>query len=483
MVIFRKKSVVIAEIGSDWLKIAENVPSAKGGYISKIGFVKLSDAKEKSPDRISAAFKNMRLSRQYVITYIPRHLVTVRTLELPSTDPKEIKDMVELQVSRQTPYSKDEIVFTHRIIGTDREGYSKVMLIIARRNVISERVGILRQAGIEIKKVAVSSEGVYSWFKVAYPEEMKPDSSDASVLIDIDSNYSDFIVIRKGRLVFTRNMFIGTNHISEKKESWQDSLIGELRRSLERYQAEERGIAVTKIFLSGAARNIDNLDRDLSQKLGISAEYTDPFRNIRKAQGVDTLQHEGFKFVSSAPLIGTALRHTELQFELTPGEDRIQRVMEEKKTHLTIMGILFASIVMMASLLLLIYMYGKNAYLYQIRQKISQVEDESNEIEKMRMRIELVEKRLDAKGSSINILNEIHSLTPEEIYFMSVNIEEKKTATLRGSGFAMSDVFKFVTTLENSDYFENVKTTYTTTKKEKGREYADFEIICGYEQR
>jgi hypothetical protein len=46
----------------------------------------------------------------------------------------------------------------------------------------------------------------------------------------------------------------------------------------------------------------------------------------------------------------------------------------------------------------------------------------------------------------------------------------------------MSNVFSFVTTLEGSPFFENVSTTYTTTKKEEGEEYTKFEIICNYEK-
>ena len=49
---------------------------------------------------------------------------------------------------------------------------------------------------------------------------------------------------------------------------------------------------------------------------------------------------------------------------------------------------------------------------------------------------------------------------------------------MQGRAAAMSNVFEFVTTLENSPFFENVKTTYTTTKKDKDTEYAKFEIIC-----
>ncbi|MFQ5681275.1 MAG: PilN domain-containing protein, partial [Candidatus Omnitrophota bacterium] len=71
---------------------------------------------------------------------------------------------------------------------------------------------------------------------------------------------------------------------------------------------------------------------------------------------------------------------------------------------------------------------------------------------------------------------------PREIYFTTITIEEKKQAVLKDRAFDMSDVFKFKSTLEHSPYFENVKLTYTTTKKDQGREYAEFEVICDYEK-
>ena len=53
---------------------------------------------------------------------------------------------------------------------------------------------------------------------------------------------------------------------------------------------------------------------------------------------------------------------------------------------------------------------------------------------------------------------------------------------LKGGGLAMSDVFKYVKKLEESGMFENVKTTYTTTKKDKDTEFAEFEISCIYQK-
>jgi len=147
------------------------------------------------------------------------------------------------------------------------------------------------------------------------------------------------------------------------------------------------------------------------------------------------------------------------------------------------MGILTAAMVIVGSLVLLISMYTKNTYLSEIKKNIAQITKEAGYVERMRKHIDLVEDRLDAEQRSINVLHEVHVLTPKEIHFTNINIEEKKRTVLQGRAFAMSNVFSFVTILEKSPFFENVTTTYTTTKKERGKEYTKFEIICMYEKR
>ena len=67
----------------------------------------------------------------------------------------------------------------------------------------------------------------------------------------------------------------------------------------------------------------------------------------------------------------------------------------------------------------------------------------------------------------MNILHEIYRVAPTEIAFTGINIDEDKQVVLKGRGFAMSDVFKLVKKLNESDMFENVKASYTRTKKEK----------------
>jgi len=478
---FKKPSVVV-EIGNDWLKILEYNPSYKGGCVTRVSFVKLVQIKEPVTEALAKAFKNLKLSKQSVIACIPRHLVTIRILEFPSVDPKEINDMVTLQVGKQTPYSREEIIFAYRPIHVEREGYTKLMLVIARRNIVNARVEVLQKAGIEVERVAVSSEGVYNWFDAAYASETKTDAQGV-ILLDVDSNYSDFVVMHKGQFSYTRNILIGSNHLLEEGDKWRDKFVEEVGHSIELHRNEERSAKISKIFLGGAAKHISDLDHALSTQLDLPVELTDPLHNIKVRSDIHVFRDDDCIFVSPSPLLGMAIRNKNLQLDLTSSELRIQRGMEQKRKQITLMGVLAASIVMVISLLLFMNVYTKNTYLTQIKKQIARIEQEAGHVERMRRYIDLVGSRLNAEQRSINILHEIHKLTPQEIYFTNINIEEEKRVVLQGHAAAMSNVFSFVTTLENSPQFENVKPTYTTTKKDKDEEYTKFEIICMYEKK
>lgn len=483
----RNTGTAAVEIGNDWLKISQK-PRAKGGKAAyQVRVLKLALIKDSVATAIDDIFKELRLNRHNVVAYIPRHLVTVRMLDVPATDPKEISDMINLQVEKQTPYSKEEIVSSHKIVEIGPSGYTKVMLVIAARNIINERTDTLIKAGLDVKNVAISSEGVFNWFNVAYMPGIKLENSQGIVLLDIDSNYSDFIVIRRGRMAFTRNIFIGANHLmenlhAESAQPWSEKFIEELKRSLERYQIEDKSIKIMKIFLSGAGPNIKGLDLLLASSMGLPTTNTDQLKDIHMQNGAKPLLNEDFRAVSLTQLFGVPVTGKELQIDLTTDERKVQSLMEAKRKQLTVMGILIVSIVTMLSFLYLTNIYNKNAYLAKLKHMISRIGTQADDVEKMRTVISLVEKRLDSHGSAIEVINEIYAITPREIYLTDINIDEKQSIVLKGGGTAMSDVFKYVKKLEESDMFENVKTTYTTTKKDRDTEFAEFEISCVYQK-
>ncbi len=475
------KPIVIVEIGNDWLKIVEGKVRANGASITKASFIKLSQIKDSIPDKISEVFKGMKLDKQAVITYLPRHLVTVRILEPPSIDPKEISDIINLQIGKQTPYSKEEIVYSYKTIGREKEGYTKIMLVIAKRNLIDNRIDALSKASIEAREVALSSEGVYHWFNIFYLQKLKLQDSQAVILVDIDSNFSDFLVMHKGNFRFSKNILIGANQLIEEKDTYINKFIDELKHSINAFYEESRAIKAIKLFLSGAARNIKDLEIILSQQLDLPCEIIDASNDVKVATNTAIL-NDDTKFISLSSIFGILLKYQKLEFSLLPNEKRIQKLMENKRKNLTMMGILFSAIMMTLSALILINIYNKNVYIAQIKQKIALIKTDSDEIDKMRLSVSLIRDRLDAGGDSINLLNEIYRTIPGEIYLTDISIERRKQVILKGRASVMSDIFKFVTTLEKSPYFENVKNTSATAKKEDNNEYTDFEITASYEK-
>jgi Tfp pilus assembly protein PilN len=236
-----------------------------------------------------------------------------------------------------------------------------------------------------------------------------------------------------------------------------------------------------QIYVSGAARHLKNLSDALNRQLNLPIIVCDPLNNIKVRGKIHALQRDDSVFVSPSPILGMAIKGQNLQLDLTSSELRIQKDMEYKRKQIMLMGVLAGAIIIVFSLLLLINMYFKNNYLDQLKREIAKIEKVAGYVERMRRHIFLVETRLDAERRSINVLHEVHTLTPKEIYYTNIDFEEGKRAVLQGRAQEMSNVFSFVTTLENSPYFENVKTTYTTTKKDQDGEYTKFEIICLYE--
>ncbi|MDD5136196.1 MAG: PilN domain-containing protein [Candidatus Omnitrophica bacterium] len=232
---------------------------------------------------------------------------------------------------------------------------------------------------------------------------------------------------------------------------------------------------------------MEDVDIILTNKLDVAAEKTDTFKNIRIKNAAKQAQSQNMKFVSLTAILGTAIKSASLELDLTPAEQKILKLMEKKRKELTVMGILFASLVMAFSFLLVISFYYKSAYLAQLKHRAATASTESDEVARMRMISELVKRSLDTKGSSLNILYEIYNVIPPEIALSSIDIDETKQLVLKGRGSTMSDVFKFVKKLEESRLFANVKASYTRARKErendKDVEYVEFEIVCPYEKR
>jgi Tfp pilus assembly protein PilN len=90
----------------------------------------------------------------------------------------------------------------------------------------------------------------------------------------------------------------------------------------------------------------------------------------------------------------------------------------------------------------------------------------------------LVKGYLSDRGYSLEALAELYDVLPLDIKLNFIMYDKKGTFQLKGTAKSMSTVFSFVSNMESSKYFKEVKTRHTTKRKEGSKDVTDFEIIC-----
>jgi len=133
-----------------------------------------------------------------VSVVLSRNKITVRRVDLPSQDSKEIEQMLGLYLVRQIPYHKEEVVWAYQNLGFDGISNSHLILAVALKNVFKNIVSSFVPINVLPESIFMSSQGL-----VHYVEDVAKNkiSLPASYMIlDIDANYSDLVLVHNQKL-------------------------------------------------------------------------------------------------------------------------------------------------------------------------------------------------------------------------------------------------------------------------------------------
>ena len=473
-----EKRTVVVEIGMDWLKVGEVEVSNAKRKITKMGIRRLtSSIKKNLAQNIVDILKSLKIQSDTVITYLPRHLATIRILELPTTDKDEVADMVELQTIEQTPYSKEEIVTNFKILESNREGYTKIMLVIVRKSVIVERLKLFQDAGLKIQFIGLSSEMSFNLSQQLLSNKHLTEEDTVIGFIDMDLNFTDFLFVYND-VLFTRGIFVGRENILAEPEVWKDKFVNQIKNSIEIYKHQGFTKNVGKIVINRVAAEIENLQELLKQTLNLPVEVLDILDDIPLSEDALRVAKEYNKKTSLLAFFGSLLNNRESEINLMPKELRMKDIIEERSKQIIISGILLFSILVVISGILVEKIYNKSCLLNILKQQVLKTDKNASYVEEMKLKIDMIKSCLDKRYSVINCLNQLYKVVPDEIYFNSIAYEHGRELILTGSSDAMSVVFEFVTLLESLEHFEKIKTNYVTKKRRKGKEVVDFELVC-----
>lgn len=274
------------------------------------------------PERLAAALKRLfaehKLSKR-VRLGVGNQRVVVRTVRLPAIeDPKEMEAAVRFQAQEQIPMPLDQAVLEHQVVGgvPAEEGQAPqvdVIVVAARRDMVSSFVAPLRRAGLEPLGIDLSAFGMIRALAGAAPRPagVEPGERPATAVLYCGvGDVTNLAVARGASCLFTRVSNAGLEAISEALvrslgltpehagqwlshvglerpateiegdeqtvaevrralEAGVSALLDELRLSLDYYGAQEAALPVERIVLCGPGSAIPGLAQRMEAGLGL----------------------------------------------------------------------------------------------------------------------------------------------------------------------------------------------------------------------
>lgn len=468
--------VVIVEAGSEGLKLVRTVLSRDGVALSQLRIEPFDTPDEAmAAQALTRAVRELKPDRLPVIGCLPRQLVTIRLLELPSTDPAEIADMVDLQADKQTPYSKDEITWDYRILGAGRQGYTRVMLALVRRSLLRQRYAFLEEAGLDPCRMTVSTEGMLGWIHSIGAQK------DGVVVLDVDASCSELAVMGADGLVATRSLLVGAGHLIEDEPRGRRDLCDEVSRSLETCRGEHPGMTLTRLIVTGATAGGSALAGFLGGELGLAAEFIPSTDGVASVPATPSLREGRLRAVSLTSLVGAALQSDVLEFDLVPEAVRLRKELVVNARRMTALGAVVMTALMAASL------YGTLKFMLkihrrdEIRRERVRTDAEAQAVARMQDIVTTVNRRQDTRLSVVRLLEDLHPQVPEAVYLDAVEFDaERQQVSLEGSGASRAEIGTLVQNLEQSPSFERVEAGDSV----KGPDNRfKFQIVCHLEAR
>jgi len=448
------------------------------------------------PAILKTFFKKNNFKVKNVISCFPRNLTMIRLLKLPSTDPKEIEEMVGFQAIKQIPYNREDMIIDYEVLSTDDEGYSNVMLSIAHRNVIYQHLDTIESSGLHTKRIDINSQAALrAYLYLKRLENKKNDEqaekSTCSALVNIDYAQTNIQIISGENLLFSRGISLGIMHLILKEKkfqtesaniNWQSELMDELRRSFAVFSREQSGLFVDKIVLIGGYNNFKNIERNMSGRFQVPVEIFDLSNRVEGYGKFVSALRLNKKEISLLAIIGLLLPDRSRRLNMIPAEVKQKRKYYKRMAVSTVASLLVACLFIVGFINFYSEINRKSKYITQIKDRVEALSPRVSQLEMMREKINVIDEHMGAGVSCLDYLRELYVLIPDKISLAAFMFDETKYIVIKGTAENMSDVFELIPQLEESDLFEKVSSRGVKRRKVGKKEVVDFEIQCSLEK-
>ncbi len=317
----KKKGAAGLDVGSSSVKVVELNGNLNNLTLQSIGFRSLPadtivDGQIMELNAVSDAIQTLckehKIKSGKFVTGVNGNSVIIKNIVLPLMSNEELEESIDWHAEEHIPFDLSEVNLDFHVTGETAENTN--VLIAACK---SERIENLKQAiqfaGKEPVVIDVDAFALQNCYEVNY----KPEDSDVVMLLNIGASSMTVNIVQGTRSLFTRDISVGGTQFTEvlqrslgvtsqeaeavkrgvseapeaadekSIEPFMDNVMDivamEIQKTFDFYRAtaENGGVTVQKILISGGGSKLKGLHEELSRRLEIPVEVLDPFREIK----------------------------------------------------------------------------------------------------------------------------------------------------------------------------------------------------------
>ena len=268
-------------------------------------------------DAIQTAVRNSGSSSKYCAVAVSGSAVFTKTISLPANlADADIESQVQIEANQYIPYPLDEISLDFEVLGPSPRNADMVDILLAasKNENVESRQDALESLGLQAKVVDVESFAIANAFDLIR-ERDGIRSTETVGIFDVGFDLSSLLILRNGRVVYTRDHPFGGNQLTEEimrrydmtpeqanffmrgepgPENFEDevlepfmlNVVHQISRALQFYSSSAEFSNIRTIYLSGTMASIKGLADVVEQELGIKTAVADPVAGIDLAPSV-----------------------------------------------------------------------------------------------------------------------------------------------------------------------------------------------------
>ncbi len=245
--------------------------------------------------------------------------VFTKTISLPSNLAEaDVESHVQIEANQYVPYPLDEVSLDFEILGPSPRNADLIDILLAasKSENVESRQDALDSAGLHAKVVDVEAFAIANAFELMR-ERDGLSKSEAVGVFDIGFDLTTLLVLRGGRVIYTRDHPFGGHQLHEETmrryemnaeqasfferdeqgpddfqeevlEPFQLNIVHQISRALQFFASSNEYSPISTIYLSGGSASLKGLSTMVQQELGLATRVADPISGLSVASSVST---------------------------------------------------------------------------------------------------------------------------------------------------------------------------------------------------